>query len=199
MSDRALRLFFAIDLPAPVRARVAAALADLQREVGSGVRWIPSESLHLTLKFCGDVKSPSIPRLTAAAAARSARLDPFELGLGGWGAFPSVRSARIVWLGVTGGAPRLARLARKLDAAAGKHGVPRERRPYRAHLTVGRLRQAAPVALQKAAAPEIPPFPVEEVVLYESRLSPAGSTYVPLARLPLGESELSDADFAPEI
>jgi 2'-5' RNA ligase len=104
----------------------------------------------------------------------------------------------VVWIGVREGAGELARLARRLDAAAAKVGVPRDRRPYQAHLTLGRLREPAPVPLERAAAVEIPPFRVDEVVLYESRPDGNGARYVPLARLPLAEADADLSDLAPE-
>jgi 2'-5' RNA ligase len=94
------------------------------------------------------------------------------------------------------GKAELARLARRLDAAAAKIGVARERRAFQAHLTLGRLREPAAVPLEPAAAVEIPPFRVDEVVLYESRPAADGSRYVALARLPLADADLSD--LAPE-
>ncbi|MCZ6568748.1 MAG: hypothetical protein O7B23_01130, partial [Deltaproteobacteria bacterium] len=99
---------------------------------------------------------------------------------------------------VQAGGPELARLARKLDAAAARIGVERERRPFRTHLTLGRLRQPAPLALSAVPCPDAKPFFVEEVVLYESRLSPTGACYVPLARLPLQRAEAQPPNFAPD-
>ncbi len=50
-----LRAFFALDLPSTARERAARASMELRRAVPEGVRWVPAENLHLTLKFLGDV------------------------------------------------------------------------------------------------------------------------------------------------
>jgi 2'-5' RNA ligase len=195
-----VRAFLAVDLPEAARAQAARALETVRAAVDAPARWVDPEKLHLTLKFLGQVEERRLPRIAELAAARIARLGPIEMELGGFGAFPHARAARIVWLGVSAGAPALARAARKLDSAAARAGVPRERRPFRAHLTLGRLRTPGRVPLERLVAPPGDPFSVEEVVLYESRPDSNGSTYVPLARLPLCEEGRFETrfDFAPE-
>ena len=76
-----------------------------------------------------------------------------------------------------------------------KTRLERERRPYRAHLTIGRLRTPERIPLERVTAPEGAAFPVDEVVLFESRISSTGSRYRPLARLPLGQADV--LEFAP--
>jgi 2'-5' RNA ligase len=196
-----LRSFFAVDLPPSVRALAIQRVEPLRDIMAKGVRWVAEENLHLTLKFLGDVEPDRIPRLVSLAQAKLAGLTPFELAIGGLGAFPNASKARVLWLDVIAGAPQLARLARKLDAAAAKIGTGRERRPYRAHLTVGRLREPTPVPLARIPAPmacEEMSFSVGEVVLYESRLSSTGSQYVPLAHLRLREVDALQQELAPE-
>ena len=200
MSGETLRAFFALDLPSAVQVRAAQAAEELRRAVPEGVRWVPAENLHLTLKFLGDVGERQVPQLVERALAKLAPVSPFEVELSGFGALPNARTARVVWLGVSKGSREMARIARKLDAAGASIGVERERRPFRAHLTLGRLRSPARAALERAATPEEISFRVQEIVLYESRLSSDGARYSPLARLPLCEVEDAEArEFAPEI
>ena len=200
MSGETLRAFFALDLPSTARERAARAAVELRRAIPEGVRWVPAENLHLTLKFLGDVGERQVPRLVERAAAKLQPVPPFEVVLSGFGALPNARTARVVWLGVRKGGREMARIARKLDAAGASIGVERERRPFRAHLTLGRLRSPARAALERAVTPEEISFRVQEVVLYESRLSSDGARYSPLARLPLIEVEDAEArEFAPEI
>jgi 2'-5' RNA ligase len=200
MSGDPLRTFFAVDLPPSVRAEAVRRVAPVRSVVTKGVRWVAEENLHLTLRFLGNLPPEHIPKLVSFAEATLLPLPQFEATIGGLGAFPNADRARVLWLDVMRGARELARLARKLDGAAAKIGIERERRPYRAHLTVGRLRQPASVPLARIAAPsgskEIS-FSVEEVVLYESRLSSAGARYIPLARLPLGKVGALQHELAP--
>ncbi|MCP4004034.1 MAG: RNA 2',3'-cyclic phosphodiesterase [bacterium] len=195
-----LRTFIAVPLPESVRDSAAEALADARVALGERARWTPAENLHLTLKFLGDVDRDQLPKLIQRLQAKLAGVAVFEAALGGLGAFPNAREASVLWLGVTTGLSDLAKLARKVDAASKVVGVAREKRPFRAHLTLARLRTPERVDVERMKAPEEVPFRVEQVILYESRLSPDGARHVPLAHLPLGVDDEDRAiDFAPEM
>lgn len=199
MSD-GLRAFLAVDLPLEARSRVAEAMERLQSTAPKSVRWLALEGVHLTLKFLGEIREDDVPRLVERAQAKLAPEKPFEVALAGYGAYPNARESRMLWLGVSQGAGTLAKIARKLDSAARAIGAPREHRPFEAHLTIGRFREPTRVELERATPPDSVAWTVREVVLFESRLSPGGARYVPLARLPLGaggESEFNE--IAPEI
>jgi 2'-5' RNA ligase len=194
-----LRAFFAIELPTEARASVLEAVERLKSVARRGVRWMSVDTLHLTLKFLGEIREDDVPRLIARAQAKLAPEEPFDVGLAGYGAFPNAREARALWVGVSEGASALARLARKLDSASRAIGAPRERRPFEPHLTLGRLRDPLHVELDRATPPDSVAWTVSEVVLYESRLSKEGARHVPLARFPLGAGgDAEHADFAPE-
>lgn len=194
-----LRAFFAIDLPSEARARSTEAAERLRSVAPRGVRWMSPDSLHLTLKFLGEIPEAGVARLVERARAKLAPEQPFEVELSGFGAFPNAREARALWLGVRQGAAALARLARKLDSAARVIGAERERRPFEPHLTLGRLRDPLRVELERAIPQEPVAWTVSEVILYESRLPPGGARFVPLARFPLGAGGDADfAEFAPE-
>ena len=197
MSDR-LRAFLAVALPESVRACAGQAIETLRGVVPAGVRWTPPENQHLTLKFLGEIPEDRVDALVGRASAKLAALAPVELALGGFGAFPSAREARVLWLGVQRGAGALARLARQLDSASRVAGVERERRPFAAHLTLGRLREPARVEIERLPAPESVAWTATEVVLYESRLAPDGARHVPLAHLALGAGLGPTGEFAPE-
>jgi 2'-5' RNA ligase len=198
MSDQ-LRVFFAAALSPEARACAAEAVERMRAAAPSGVRWVPAGNQHLTLKFLGEIHEGHVDRLAERAAAKVASSEPFEVSLAGFGAFPSAREARVLWLGIAKGASALAKLARKLDAAARVAGAERERRPFAAHLTLGRLREPARIELERLVPPDSVAWTVSEVVLYESRLAPGGARYVPLAHLPLGAGESdSNDEFAPE-
>ncbi|MFM7071669.1 MAG: RNA 2',3'-cyclic phosphodiesterase [Planctomycetota bacterium] len=103
-----------------------------------GIRWVPPERWHVTLAFLGEVNERIIPQITLAlhnAAQQHALLQSLQLH--GLGRFPSV-----LWVGLqpTARFSPTARLARSVQRAVRQAGVPIERRPWRAHLTVARLR-----------------------------------------------------------
>jgi RNA 2',3'-cyclic 3'-phosphodiesterase len=197
VSDR-VRAFLAVPLPESARACACEAIETLRAVVPADVRWTPPENQHLTLKFLGEIQEDRVEALVERASAKLAGVAPVELALGGFGAFPSAREARVLWLGVARGAGALAKLARRLDSAARVVGAERERRPFAAHLTLGRLRAPARVEIERLPAPNAVAWTASEVVLYESRLAPDGARHVPLAHLALGVEADRDNEFAPE-
>jgi 2'-5' RNA ligase len=190
-----MRLFAAVDLAPSVRRAAADATRRLANAVaGSGARgrprvsWVREENLHLTMRFLGEVEDSRIGDL---ATRFIAPLDggTFDIEISGVGVFPPVGPSRVIWLGVTRGSERLAALAAQIDERFLRWGFGREDRPFRAHLTVGRCREALDRAARDrilaAAVASLGSSRVDQVVLYESRLAPGGPTYVALARAPL--------------
>jgi len=175
----------AVRPPDDVLDAVAAAL-EPGRSVEVGLRWATPEQWHLTLQFLGPVRrlAPVVEGLAAAVGGRVA----FPFRLGGAGAFPKPGRARVVWIGAAAGGEELVGLAGAVAGALGPIGYESEQRPFHPHLTVARLKvpdDVGPVlaALGPEAVGEV--FTVGEVLLYESRLSPKGSTYSVLERFPL--------------
>jgi 2'-5' RNA ligase len=186
--SESVRAFLAVDLSDEAREMLTRVADRLGDALPPDVRVIPPENLHLTLKFLGNFPEAELPRLVRAVLPRVIKTKPFEIEIGGLGAFPSARAARVVWVGVMEGGAPLARLARQLESATSRVGVDRERRPYRGHLTLARLRTPARVHLDELGDTGHAPVPVREVVLYRSDLSSSGARYTALARFPLGEA-----------
>jgi recombination protein RecA len=129
----------AVLLPDGVRARVAATAAEL-REGAAAISWVRPENLHLTLRFLGVVDEAGLARVREALEEAAAWTAPFAVRLGGLGGFPSPRAPRVVWVGVEAGAEALAMLHARVESALAARGIPRETRPFHAHVTLGRAR-----------------------------------------------------------
>jgi 2'-5' RNA ligase len=181
----AIRAFFAVELGDSAR-RAAAAAARRLREGpgGDGVRWVRPEALHVTLRFLGDIDPARVAPLASGAERELAGLRPFSLRLGPLELLPSPRRPRVVALGLEPEA-KLAELAAAVERAVVAEGFAPEARPFRAHLTLGRVRDREAPAVAGVAVPA-EEFAVEEVVLFRSELSPGGSRYTPLARVRVG-------------
>jgi 2'-5' RNA ligase len=156
------------------------------RAGADGLRWEQRERYHLTLQFLGPLPrlAPVVDGLRAAAGERAA----FPFRLGGAGAFPNTRRARVVWIGAETGGDALVGLAAAVSSALRPLGYETERGPFRPHLTVARLKVPGDVGpVLNALGGELigPAFTVGEVLLYESRLSSQGPTYSVLERVPL--------------
>ena len=190
-----MRLFFALDIDTEIRERIAAYVDTLRRV--PGIRFMPPESYHVTLKFLGEVKELE----PVQAAASNVRPPAFDVAFRGAGFFPNDRAPRVFWAGINAD-DRLAALASKLDEALGQVGFEREERPFRPHLTLARSgsgnpkpqRDERPVAgfralveaVKKSPSPDFGTMTASAFFPYESKLSPRGAQYHKIARYPLG-------------
>jgi len=183
-----MRLFVALELDEAVRARLNRVQTGLQR-LGSDVRWIPRDQLHVTLKFLGEVNDRDVSGVSAAVRFAAGRHSPFSFDVAGCGCFPPAGPVRIVWVGVGEGADPLVQVARSVDDELSKLGFPKENRPFSAHVTVGRvkedrsggrIRQAVQAARCEPAGQD-----ATSVTLMSSVLSRTGPTYAAVSRAPL--------------
>lgn len=187
------RLFVAVPLSEAARLAVSAVVDQIRagEPEGRGVRWVRLDGLHLTLRFLGPTSEARVSAVAAAAAAAAARSVPFDIRISGADAFPPVGRPRTLWLDLDRGVDHLAALAARLDDALVDAGWERERRPFRAHLTLARADgvRAGPatVAALRAAAAELAiESPIERVVLYESITGSGRARYVERAATALG-------------
>jgi 2'-5' RNA ligase len=145
------------------------------------VSWVLAENLHFTLRFFGDLKDREVETAIAATVEGVRALAPFDVALGGLGAFPNPRHPSVWWVGVREGAEALEGLAGSLDRAYRIHGLGRADKPFRPHLTLGRVRRLPPGG---GRPPELtfPPlaFRVLTVEVIASLLSPRGARYTSL-------------------
>jgi 2'-5' RNA ligase len=188
MTASAWRCFCAVDLGDGERAVLLEQTAPL-RATGAEVRFTRETQIHVTLKFLGDTDPELLPRLRSALS--SVRIEPFEWSVRGLGFFPPRGRPRVLWAGIEDGG-RLAALARRVEDAVVPLGFARERRPFRSHLTLARVR--GPRGLreleQRVAAlggsVSVALAPALAFVLYRSHLEPAGSRYERLGEFAFG-------------
>lgn len=188
---RGIRSFIAIELEEAARGAAAGVVDALRRQPdGDAVRWIRAESLHVTLRFLGNVEPEILPELAGAVAREACEVPAFELRLGPVHAFPSSRRPRVVALSLEPLEP-LRELAAAVERGVVAAGLEPEARPFRAHLTLGRIRGrfALPDAVPD---PDPSPSEVREIVLFRSDLEPSGARHTPLEWIPL------EASFTPK-
>ena len=148
------------------------------------VKWVRPEGLHITLKFLGDVDAGRIGDIGRAIEAIAGVEKPLTLRLQGFGGFPSLRSPRVLWIGMEGDTERLALLAARIDQQMGSLGFPAEDRPFKPHLTIGRVRSAkglsSVVETIQRNMPVFDPFTAGKIRIMKSDLKPAGAEYTVL-------------------
>lgn len=182
----AIRAFLAIPLPSACKNQIVLAQKKLAAEVAN-VRWVAPGSVHLTLKFFADLHEESLEKIGQIMLSVGALFPPFPIHIGGLGTFPTPLRARVFWLGIQGG-ERLNQLHAELEQNLEQIGIPRENRPFTPHLTLGRHRQGIFVpgpVLHRHGLLHCDSFLAEQVILYQSRLGPAGATHIPLHTLSL--------------
>ncbi len=184
-----VRCFLAAPLPGPVREDLGRVQQRLDR-AGVRARWVRPDRMHLTVRFLGELESDRFAAVLDALTAPLEVRGPLRLAPDGLGAFPSPARARVVWAGFTGDRSALARAALEVEARLEPLGLPRERRPLRPHLTLGRFRVPPPrgigAAVEAVGPYRGPGFAVTEFVCYESRLHPTGPEYIPRGAVALG-------------
>ncbi len=186
-----VRVFIAVPLDPELRD----AAAGLRRQLNSTadtLRWVPPGNLHLTLKFLGEIAEERLTTVAEAVREVAWRTGRFTITLTGAGAFPSARRPQVVWVGVKQGSDALVALARDLDAALHRMKFPRERRPFRPHLTVARARQGGLLpdlsgALEGLGDLVVGRQAVDTLVVMESQLHPSGAIYRSIEEVGLGE------------
>ncbi|MFC3071388.1 RNA 2',3'-cyclic phosphodiesterase [Phenylobacterium soli] len=168
-----IRLFAALPLP----PEIAAGLARRQTGVDAA-RWRPAESLHITLRFFGDMPENLARDLDAELSQLSA--EPFDIELSGAGAFGEGRDIHVIWAGVAEN-PALNRLAKACETAARRAGLKPESRRYHPHVTLAYLRQPDPgeVAqwVQANNLLKSPPIRVDSFALFSSHQTKEGAVY----------------------
>jgi len=183
-----MRLFLAVFPPAEVQ-RAAFGVIEALRRPGDGVSWVKPENLHYTLRFLGELGEDGARRAAESATEAAAKSREFAAALGGLGAFPNPRRARVIWIGMSEGGEALVALAHALDRALVKRGFGAPDKPFSAHLTLGRVREPGRDWTETLAepVPADPParFTVDRICVVESQLSPRGSIYTVRVGAPL--------------
>jgi 2'-5' RNA ligase len=178
-----VRAFFGLRLPEGHREALAQYL-DACAAGAPEFRWTPAANLHLTVRFIGSVEVSIVDGIVDRLNARP--LAGFELALGGIATFKRGGLARVVWLQVRSGAKAARELAAQVEAECARAGMGPETRPFHPHLTLARARAREGAALPTLpAAPELPPWRADELVLYRSHLGRAGSIYESLRTIRL--------------
>ncbi len=175
-----LRAFLAVELDARIRAAIAAFAASLGL---SGVRWVPAENLHVTMRFLGDVPAAEVHRIARDLETELAGLAPFAVALRGAGVFPPHGAPRVLWVGLDAGRESMAVLASRADAALARWGLPPENRSFTPHVTIGRFRSGRAPRVEVACEFDAGELWVDGVTLFESRLGGRAPEYLELARI----------------
>ncbi|MCX5841519.1 MAG: RNA 2',3'-cyclic phosphodiesterase [Deltaproteobacteria bacterium] len=190
MADRGtIRAFLAMDPPPEVLQRIADIQEVLKKTLRGSISWVRPGGIHLTLKFFGDIAAEGLQPISEVVSGQAAGTRPLHLNIKGLGVFPGIRRPRILWLGVGGEVARLTALQGVLDQGFETCGIKQEERPFRAHLTLARIKSPQGLSgldkvLEEKEAESAGPFEAKGLILFKSDLTPKGAIYTVLADFP---------------
>ena len=177
--QKTIRAFIAIHLPRVVKTYLGHLAEDLAGQLPNrAVRWVKPDRMHLTLRYIGETEKNLVPELGHALDQTAAKHQQFTLHLEGFGCFPNKKQPRVLWAGIGGEVEAAERLKKDIDSALVPLGWEAEKRPFRPHLTVGRVKDSRKVASQRWPD-DVQPLviPVDSIHLIESELTPDGPIY----------------------
>jgi len=157
-----------------------------------GIKWVPAENVHLTLKFLGDIKEDLTSEIEKELALICMRHDVFSINIRGAGAFPNFKYPNVLWVGIDE-SEKLESLYRDIEDSMNELGFEKEDRRFSPHLTIGRVKD------RKGIEPVIKglytfkdiffgSIEVNKVLLMRSVLKPTGAEYSKIAGFKLSKT-----------
>jgi len=182
-----IRAFIAFELP----QRVIASIEELQnhlKKYGFSARWVRPKNIHLTLKFLGNIKTAEVETVGDALEKAVSGFVPLVLEATGAGAFPNLHRPHVLWTGIAGQTTELQQLQKTIEVRLHSIGFPNETRPFKGHLTVGRVKRSInsrtlQQAIEAHSGYRSGPFTVDRLFLFQSDLTPTGSKYTKLREI----------------
>jgi len=180
-----VRSFIAIGLPDELKQELAGLETRLQSGSQSGVKWVDPYSIHLTLKFLGNVTVNRISEITKAMEEASRGIPPFQLRLSSLGVFPNLRRVQVAWVGMDGEIDKLGQLQQRIESHLVPLGFAPESRKFAPHLTLARLRNQVSLAerqrfgqlIANTEFEAIHGIEVDAINLMRSQLTRGGAIY----------------------
>ena len=181
--------------PAEIRKEIGNIQDKLRGACPFDVRWVKPAGIHLTLKFFGNVSPDDIAVISRIVEKNTPALAPPRLDVKKLGVFPSVKRPRVLWIGLEGDTCPLVILQKDLEQGFAECGFTGEERPFRPHLTVGRIKsprrsEDPEKFMAQVGNWEAGSFCAEGLGLFQSNLTPRGAIYTRLAWFPFGCKEL---------
>ncbi len=183
------RLFIAVHIP--VLTDIIELSQKLKQKLNKErINWVSLHNFHLTLKFLGDTDEVLIPEIAAIVQQVAKDFNPFEIVIKGLGRFSSSGHAKVIWLGIEDTNEVLNTLFVQLNNQLADLGFKAESRPFRAHLTLARVKNIRNQSvlndlIHTYSHTHFQNHKVKDIILYQSILKPSGPIYKPLITVPI--------------
>ena len=179
-----MRTFIATELPGEIKDALSRLQGKLKNSQAD-VKWVEPQNIHLTLKFLGERDEKSIEEIMRILQVVTKSRKSFNARISCLGAFPSINSPRIIWVGIDKGDSETKEIVKELEDRIAKIGIPKEDRPFSSHITIGRIRSPKNRDslirdlnhLQDKFGQVAMEFPVTKITLFKSVLEPRGPIY----------------------
>jgi len=186
-TQKNIRAFLAIEPTEDILQAVSRLQENLKKEIKGKISWTRAQGNHITLKFFGNIDQDDVKNICAIMKKQVASVPTLSLNIEKIGAFPDARRPRVLWLGTTGDIEKLAALQTQVERDFEGIGFPRENRPFRAHLTLGRIKIPQEImgiseALDKYNDFVVGKFNCSEIILFQSKLTSQGAIYTKLEK-----------------
>lgn len=178
------RLFIAADIPDNIKDRISAMSSELQK-LNLDAKWVKPENIHITLKFLGNTDEQKIPSIIKIIEQAVENIPPIACNISELGVFPNIKFPKVLWIGMDEKSHALKHIADTLDKKLSKLGFEAEKKSFKVHLTIARMRSGKNKAsleafLANKGLVQKHEFMIEKIILYKSTLTPQGPVYNPL-------------------
>ncbi|MDO8885430.1 RNA 2',3'-cyclic phosphodiesterase [Candidatus Oleimmundimicrobium sp.] len=134
-----LRLFVALELPSHLKHEMAWFKNETHKEI-KDVKWVSEENLHITLKFLGNCEEELLPEIESGLKNSLKKFSPFDFYINGLGVFPSIKRARVLWVGIKSGGENIVKLQQAIEENFAKIGFAKDEKIFFPHITFARLK-----------------------------------------------------------
>ncbi len=182
-----IRAFIAIEIDLPSKQKISRLISELKKSKAD-VKWITENQMHITLKFLGNIDKERIQNISGVLDEISRNFNAFDIQFSKLDAFPNMKRPRVIWLGVKKGADLIKLLNEKIEKEFEKLGFQKEKREYKTHLTLGRVKSLKNItslagSIDKIAFQPTDETKIDRLILFQSTLTPKGAIYAPLSTL----------------
>lgn len=184
-----IRAFIAVEIDQPNKQKLSELISRLKSSEAD-VKWVNESQMHFTLKFLGNIEHAKVDQISDTLKTAASSLKAFEIHLSDIGAFPNMHKPRVIWVGVDKGAENLKLLAAQIETELERLGFAKEKREFKAHLTLGRVKSLKNISQLTRLISEIAfqsegEIKIDKLILFQSTLTPKGALYTPLAQIKL--------------
>lgn len=184
-----VRAFVSISIPDDLKQGIGSLLERLKRADLFSIRWVKADTVHVTLKFLGDVETGRLEPILKSLKGALAGVEPFSMQVRGMGVFPNPSFPRVIWLGLTDNLDRMRDLVGRVNRALQEFGFERDEQGFQPHLTLGRVKSLVQKGtlirkIQEFKDLEIGSLMVDRIFLMKSDLNPGGASHTPLGEIP---------------